>query len=59
MVDVQRGDIRADDGARDIAAFDIAPCPRIAIDAAMAPTDHRVRAIKIAVWEMFGPDEVA
>lgn len=45
VIDVQRCEIRSNDGARDITTFDIVPGPGVAIDTAVAPADHRVCAI--------------
>lgn len=58
MVDVQRRFVGADDGGCNICGFDITPSARIAIDAAVAPADHDVRSIKIAVCKMLRSDQV-
>lgn len=58
VVDMQGRVVRSDDGRPDIATLDIAPCPGIAIDPAMSPADHCVGAIKVAVGQMLGTDQV-
>lgn len=58
MVDVQRRFVRTNDGGCDICGFDITPGARIAIDAAVAPADHGVRAVKIAICKMLRSDQV-
>lgn len=45
VVDVEGGEIRSDDGAGNIAAFDIVPGLCIAIHSAMPPSDHGMGAI--------------
>jgi hypothetical protein len=59
VIDVKGGEIRSDDGAGNIAAFDIVPGPCIAIHSAMPPTNHSVRSIKVTVCKMLWTDKVA
>lgn len=59
MINVERREIRTDNRSRNIAAFDIAPRLRIAVDATMTPTDHRVGAVKITIAQMLGTNKVA
>jgi hypothetical protein len=59
VIDVERCEVRPEDGACDIAASDIIPGPGIPIDTAVAPADHRMRSIQIAAWEMLGAYQVA
>lgn len=58
VVDVQGRVVRSDNGRPDVAALDFAPCPGIAIDAAMAPADHRMGAVKIGIAELLWLDQV-
>lgn len=58
VVDMQGRVVRTDNRRADIAALHIAPRPGVAIDAAIAPADHRMGAVEIGICQMLRADQV-
>lgn len=49
VIDMQSGLVRSDDRRQDVATADVRPALRVTIHLLMAPADHRVGTIKVAV----------
>lgn len=58
VVDMKRSFVGTDDCRCNVTASDVTPGAGVPIDTAMAPADHRMGAIKIAVRKMFWTDDI-
>ena len=59
MIDVQRGIVRTNNGAGNVAAFYIGPSPGVAVNTLVPPANHDMGTIKLRVCELVGANEIA